>query len=557
MNFNERKKEAYAMSKWRKVAVVLAIVSLMSGVVMSGCASGGSTGGEAGGGKSSDSGKKETITMFMGNSGLKHPDGVDPSDNPYIQIIEDYANVDLQLEVPNYTDFKTKFDLLLASGKLPDIVHSWYPEEAEKVADQGAFIDLKKYYDKSPTVQKYITPEMMELAKSQSGHYYRIPMAWDKAPQGSGLIVRYDLVEKYNAGKWPESVPEWIDLMRKIHRAEPDSIVFSNRVTSADTGLAYGGTPIYYMYGALPYSYRVQNGTVVSTFELPEYREATSVMKQLYDEGILDKEFATTDSPTWSTKWTNKNVLMQVNGADQLLPAAQQARVAQANPITKDWKLAFAPPLTTYPSVLADPKYAMPSKALPINGHGLYIAASAKDPDRAWKVIEGFASDQLHEAIFWGKEGDTYTVQDGKRIPNAEKLAAEDRRWVLQLAIIFGFVDGQDVKLATAEQIMGKDYLKFVTDSLQPLGQAAEKTGYALSNFVHLSDEASKKASEMRQFITKSTVEAIMGKIAMSEFDQRVKEFHQKYGFIYDEYTKYLKEHKDELLKKGVVEAGW
>ncbi len=78
---------------------------------------------ERGGARSA--GKRVKLTMFMGNSGLAQPTGVDPSNNWAINVIEDYANVDLELEIPAYNDFPTKLNLLLASGNLPDIVHGW------------------------------------------------------------------------------------------------------------------------------------------------------------------------------------------------------------------------------------------------------------------------------------------------------------------------------------------------------------------------------------------------------------------------------------------------
>ncbi|GGD52431.1 hypothetical protein GCM10010911_07470 [Paenibacillus nasutitermitis] len=489
--------------------------------------------------------------MFMGTSGKDYPDGVDPSDNPFIDIVEKYSNVNLKMNVPGYADFKTKSDLLLASGKLPDIMHSWYPEEMEKAADEGAFIDLKKYYDNSPIVQKVISPEMMELAKSSDGHYYRIPMSYSDAPLGAGLLTRYDLVEKYNDGKWPTTIDEWVALMEKEHEADPSAIVMSNRVMG-DKGLSYGGVMYYQLYGAPVYGYRVQNSKVISTFELPEYRAATVLMNKLFEDGVLEKDFAT--GKNYFSAWANNNSLMQWNSSDQLVPAAQDAASGQNDPLTKTWKLAMAPPLTEYPT---DAKYVWPYKNMPISGHGVYISTSSKNPDRAWKVIEGFASDALKEAVYWGTEGETYTVKDGKRIPDAAKLGDKNRAWTLGLMIIHGFVTGQDVKQALSTQIMGPDYAKVVYDSQIPIAELAEQKGYALSNFFRASDEASKKAAEEKQFITKTTVEAIMGRISMDEFDKQVAVYHDKYGFMYDEMTTYLNDNKDELLKKGVIEAGW
>lgn len=498
--------------------------------------------------------EKITMTMFMSNSGAPHPNGVDPSDNSFINIVEKYANVDLQLEIPTWADFQTKLNLLLSSGNLPDIVHSPYTTEMMKRADEGAFIDLKKYYDKSAQVKKYITEEMMEISKSDSGKYYRVPMAFNHAPQGNAVYARWDLVKKYNNNKWPESVPEWIEMMRNMHKAEPNSIVFTNRVIG-DYGLSYGGTPIYFWYGAEPFKnrYNYDSGKVVSTFITPEYKAATKVMKQLYDEGILDREFATTDTPKYVEKKVNKNVLWETNNNEQLVPSNLIGyRITKDTPQTNSWEILAAPPLKILPPEVKDRKYTEPFRGTGINDHGIYISSKSKNPDRAWKVIEGFASPELWEAIFWGREGQEYKIENGKRVPIPEKINDSSRAWSLHLALIFGTTDGQDIKKATAELAIGKEYSDMVYKAIEPWDAMAKKNGVSPTSYVMLSEEARKLATGIRPFISQATVEAIMGKITWEQFDGRVKEFEQKFGSYYDEITKKVNDNKAEYIKKGV-----
>jgi len=541
--------------KW----LLLVLVFFLAAAV--GCSKKSSTGGDTGGTGGDGGGEKKeeriTLTFFMNNAGLAHPEGVDPSDNPYIKIIEDKANVDLQVEVPPYSEFQTKFNLLLSSGKLPDLLHTNYPEPTYQAARQGAFLDLKKYYDNSPIVQKWVTPQMMELAKDPvTGKYWRIPMVYDKGPMGAGIYTRYDLVEKYYGGKWPESVEEWVDLLRKIKQAEPDSIPMSARVIG-DNVFPYGGGVFFRLYGAYPYDWRIMNGKVIPNVVLPEFRAAVELMRQLYAEGILDKEFATTDSNKWGTKWNTKNVLFQWNSADQIIPG-QAAMMASGTPEQKKWKLVFAPPLKKWPSVLADPKYATPGLALPINSHGLYIPASSKDPDRAWKVIEAFASDELREAIFWGKEGVEYTVKDGKRVPNPDVLGDPNRRWVRNLALIFGYTDGQDAQNALYELQIGQPLFGQIRDSVAQLQKQAETVGLGVIPGYIEPEEVVKKNAEIMQAINKFTVEAIMGRITMEQFDQAVKDWEKKYrAFKYDPLQKYIDENKDYLRQMGVKMVDW
>ncbi|WP_245375200.1 extracellular solute-binding protein [Paenibacillus eucommiae] len=504
---------------------------------------------------SSDPSKRETLSLFMSNSGVETPDSVNLSDNPFINVVKDYANVNLKVEVPPYQDFQTKFNLVMSSGNLPDIVHTYYRDVAETAAEQGAFLDLKKYYDNSPVVQQWITPEMMEFAKSKKGGgYFRIPMANDKTPQGMFNFVRYEFIKKYNDGKFPQSVDEYVDLLRRMKKADPESYPLTNRVVG-EAGLGYAGNVLYYWYGALPHSYRVQDGKVLSTFVLPEYRAATELMHQMYEEGILDKEFATNNNDQYWQKLVNRNALLENNSAAELIWRGLTS--AAAGGLLENKEFVIAPPLSQFPDVLKDPKYVLSPRNMPINDHGLYISAKTKNPDLAWKVIEGFATKDLFEAIYWGKEGSEYVIKDGGREPVLEKIQSEDRNWALQLALIPGFSAGGEIEKAQAKMKYNPEYFKAVYDSLDASQELMKTATLSLLNFFPPSDEINKKTGEKTAFIAKATVEAIMGNITMEQFDQRVQEFHQKFDFIYDDYTKFLTDNKEMLLENGVIEAGW
>ncbi|MFK7693703.1 hypothetical protein [Paenibacillus sp. HJGM_3] len=541
-------------SKW--VPALTASV-LVAGIVISGCSKG-SDSPSPSGGTNKASEERIKMTMFYNEAGIKTPQSLDRSNNPLIKIVEDYANVDLEFDIPPYAEYTTKHNLVLSSGKLPDIFHSTIPDETFKAARDGAFIDLKKYYDNSPMLQKVVTPAMMELGKDPvSGKYFRIPMAYDKGPQGSGVLARYDLVQKYNDGKWPGTIPEWIDLMRKIKKAEPDSVPMAFRVIG-DNMFNYGGGPIYYMYGAAPYSYRIEGGKVIPNVLTAEFKEASKVMRDLYTEGLLDKEFATSDGTKYFAKKAENNVLWEWNGMDQILPAQVSLTLPTATANQKKQVWSVAPPLTTYPAVVKDKKYATYGVALPISGHGLYIPASNKNPDRAFKVIEGFAQDQLRDKIFWGDEGDTYTMKDGKRVANPDKMSAEEHAWKRQYAFLFGYTDGQDAQNANFEAKLGKDIFTNIQNGMKVIQKEAENIG--LDGMVGYAepDEVLKKNAEIMQAINKFTTEYIMSRISEQEFNAAIADWEKKYRALkYDPMQKFLDANKADLIKKGYKKAGW
>lgn len=503
------------------------------------------------------SGERPKMTIFLGDSGVPAPSGVDVSDSKFIRLIEDYAGVDLEVIQPSYADYQTQFNLLLASGDLPDIVHTYYPDDAISYADQGAFIDLKDYYDNSPVVQNVVSEEVMEMSKSASGHYYRIPASMGTAKKGYGNWIRYDLLQEYNGGKFPTDVQGYVDFLYWVKETYPDSIPLSAR--NNDTKIFLYGEAFFKWFGAMPQSYNVVDGQVVSTFTLPEYRAAVELYRQLYADGILDKEFATNNADTYISKMSADNVAISTD-----LPLSLQSTNANAAANGEERLYVFTPELETYPDVVSDEIYTKAFNMPPCGIHGLYISSSCKNPDLAWKVIEAFASEELRELVTWGEEGVQHTVENGKKIPNAEAIAADDHKFGLHFTtVIWGPGGNLEAQDAIAEERMGEERYKLHKESEERVAAEAQERGYALIDVFRYTggllikpDRIKEKEAEIDRYTAEATVNAITGQISMEEFDQRVENYKTQYAFVDEEWTKALQENKDFLISVGCKEAG-
>ena len=66
--------------------------------------------------------EKVKLTMVLCDAGLTAPDGIDVSDNDWVNLVKDLANVELSIDQPVYADYDTKLQLRLSSNDLPDIV---------------------------------------------------------------------------------------------------------------------------------------------------------------------------------------------------------------------------------------------------------------------------------------------------------------------------------------------------------------------------------------------------------------------------------------------------
>jgi hypothetical protein len=101
------------------------------------------------------------------------------------------------------------------------------------------------------------------------------------------------------------------------------------------------------------------------------------------------------------------------------------------------------------------------------------------------------------------------------------------------------------------------DIFDRVYNSSRWLVESGRNTGLAVRNFMPPMAEITEKQGEAEAMIAQILAKTISGAISMDDYDNMVKEWTQKYGFMDDLRTKWLQAHKDELRAKGVKQVDW
>lgn len=494
--------------------------------------------------------EKVKLKMIVCSSGLTIPEGVDINNNAWTDAIKEWSNTDIEFDQPLYADYDQKLQLRLSAGDIPDIVHcigTSYSQTAPQAARDGAFIDMSDLYKNSRNVQKVITPEQMEWVKeATTGKNFFIPMRYEGLPQGEWIIARWDLVNKYNNGKWPTTVPEWLAFFEKVKQEIPDAMVLSNRLQKSGYALSYGGRVIYKLYGLSGPSgggffWDWDKQELVNEFITPEYKAATNVMKDLYEKGLLDKEFATTEK--WFDNKKTKNIVAESNAGNQVgLVRPNTPDFPEGN--THEWRMAA--PLTEFPAETRYPEVAYGTKTNGLTGHALYISAKCKNPDRAFDVLEVLASEEFKDLCSWGTEGYSYKMEGNERVPIPEvtKLDASDPkvfRWQRQFLLIWGFPSYRPYDEAVA-QLADKEFADAQIESTSKIDEIVDKlfiSPAALPGYVASEDVTRKNADSKAQMST-ITCNYIMGKMSEADFDKAIADWQTEFGFIAKEYSDFI-----------------
>lgn len=519
--------------KSRKALSVVLMFALLSSSIIGGCTKKNSSDGKVSPATTVQAPKApDEISIFMGTAGIKIPEGAKYDDNPYINKIAELANVKFkEIIVPEYADFQTKFNLMVSSGNIPDLVHCWFAADVQLQGKAGAFMDLSDVIAKSPVLSKRYSQSSINLMKDDSNKIYALRTVPGKDPQAAG--VRMDLIDEVNGGKVPVTPDEWYDVFKKLKAKYPDSVPYSSNGGLDALQLffkAYGVN-----IGRLGADWQYKDGKIISAFEAPLVKDSILYHKKLYTEGLLDKTFVTNKSADFlDRKWNKKDLLAPNNLASVIGYVSGYATnkvpgavfVPCPLPKVNDPKVTDADVYTAYDL---------------LGYHCVAVAASTKKKDAVVRLIETLGSTEVGELTAWGLKGVDFTEENGKKTATAK--GAENLPTRKLYSFMFTYASAESVQVSVADNLAKIDpaakdkYTTLLNNGMKTSYEQAEKVKPDPVKYIQLSTDTQSKVKEANELSKAIIIKAIIGEITMQEYDTQVSDYLKKYKFITDEYN--------------------
>jgi len=342
-------------------------------------------------------------TYVEGHSNLK--------EDPYVQEFERMTNTDLEFELLLHQEYNQQLSLLVASGDLPDLLQTKGIDQPEiaPLVEAGALLPLNDLIDQyAPNLKAKVPKDSWESGRvSKDGVIYGIPGYENSIRNGTVVYLRGDWLEKLGLSV-PRTVDEYLTVLRAFRdkdpngNGQPDEIPIAGRERLSHTTHFFGA------YDVLPEGWRMIDGTMTPNFIRPEMKEALTLYRQLYAEGLLDQETFVTTGAMWGEKIQAKGIGgMWAHAA--AYPDNWQQSLETNN--VEGAKIVIAPapvgpsgkPGGVYPigSSLADFVWTIPR--------------NASNPEEIVKLFDWFYSDDVDKNFFlYGLEGKDYTIENGQ-----------------------------------------------------------------------------------------------------------------------------------------------
>lgn len=411
-------------------------------------------------------------------------------DWPVWRWVKEETNI--TIEQQTYTSPES-LSLAVASGEMPDIM-SVFPGEVQKFGAQGAFLDLAPHLDKMPNVKQFLEerPEIKARVTQPDGKI--LSLLNDGAGDGNQLVWFYrdDIFAKHNLTP-PKTWDEMFETAMTLKELYPDSypLVFRHGIGTLNTfGPSFG---TYAEFHKDPVTGKMKYGATD-----PNYKTMVEQLNKFYEAGLFPPDWLSMDYKAWTQFITTNKSFMTVQFIGQI--------EIMNNQLTDGGHLKFMPP----------PLGAGSQAYLPKAGHedfGFAVASNTKNLDAVLRYFDYIFSEKGRDIQSWGKEGETYTIVDGKKKFNDTFKETNDirRDAGIGTAGSYGWFDFEAwlsmVKPDEQEPYIEAKKYRFPVNNIMPI-LSKEET----DSIVTVQDQIFKHYST-------SVSKFIMGETPMSEWD--------------------------------------
>ncbi|WP_214626920.1 extracellular solute-binding protein [Paenibacillus agaridevorans] len=400
------------------------------------------------------------------------------ADSPVIKKLEEYTNTDLDIQfVPN-SSYPDKVNITLASGQLPTIMVVDKSPSFISSARAGAFWEVGPYLKDYPNLSQ--ANDIVLNNSSIDGKNYGVYRGRVLGRMG----VTLNQVWMENLGlQPPKTIDEFYNVLKAFKENDPDQNGKDDTYGVVITKYA-GPWDIMQVWFGAPNGWGDDgSGNLVPTHMTPEYREALQFFRKLYEEGLVNEDFAVMDSAVWNDPFVNGKAGAFVDVADNArrLNSPMQEKAPRDSSYTNVYQAPVGPkghrdmPTTGYAGMLAISKSAVKTE---------------EELKKVLTFIDRLSDVEMQDLLGYGMEGVHYDMVDGYIAPkeNLDASLIQQYNGLNQMLTFIGPVgatlEQTDINKMIAEVQAANESI-VVANPAQPLvSEVYAQKGQQLDNII-------------------------------------------------------------------------
>ena len=390
--------------KWSHTQKAAAVMSAaLFATALAGCSSGGTKPEASDSGNAPAAGGTSEPYKFSVMMKSFQNDAITPESKVWKKV-EEYTNTKLEVQFTPDAAYNDKLNITLASGSMPSVifvVNTKLPAIANAIKG-GAFWEIGPYLKDYPNL-KQMNPTILNNI-SVNGKYYGL---YTSRPLGRYAVsYRKDWLQNVGLSE-PKTIDDFYNMLKAFKEKDPDKNGKDDTYGMVVTKYA-GPWDIMQTWFGVPNKWGVdKDGKLVPAHLTPEYMEALKFFKKLYDEKLVNQDFAVYDSAKWNDPIINSQAGVAVDVVDRSyqidekikagkLPGEMDVFGAVSGP-----KGLFTPATTGYGGVFLISKSSVKTEA---------------DLRKVLNFFDKISDKDMQIMMNYGLEGVHYKVEDGKLV---------------------------------------------------------------------------------------------------------------------------------------------
>jgi len=354
----------------------------------------------AAGRQATPSGGVQTITYLNISSS-----GITPEpNNPVLQAIEQRIGVRVDATLTSSVDYDAKLNTLIASRQLPDLFFARSLSDAISFTQEGMLANLT-----NPVAQygKNLEREMGSVYRAspvnKNGLYF---ICGNGAVYYQNLCVRVDWLKKVGL-PMPTDLDSLYNVLYAFTYNDPDGNGRNDTVGIVLSAIVPNHWTVLFGAFGIAYDrpYLLSNGTVTTYMKAPGYLDAINYLRKLYQNRVMDTEFATMPGMTaHEALWTGR---CGVYGFQAVGTTNNWYPSRYTFPVPADPAEIFG-----YTDIKGPNGYHGAPKEYRNVSSGFVVASSAKSPDACVKFLDFMATAEGDQLLNLGVEGVMFAWDD-------------------------------------------------------------------------------------------------------------------------------------------------
>lgn len=329
---------------------------------------------------------------------------------PALKAIQAEKDVNLDIRTVPSKDYASKLRVILNSGDIPDFITGVDKDIVTEFSSSGVLLRVSDYLDKLPNfkarVEQYGIADELDNWYSQDGGLYALPVMNESFMYNTAPAIRVDLLEEYQL-EIPTTYDELYQVLKTIKENRPNTYPMANYNGSNNirtiSGPSWGIEGSYngFMYDEAKGEYYYANIS-------EEYQAYTRFLNKMVAEGLADPEIYTATVDQWRQKVVNDDCVFCFTWISELAQVNKDGKALCG----EDFEMRAIAPL--------EGPGGKKASANGRTGQSLIMPASVADApyfDRLLAFIDWMCySEEGTTYSTWGIEGETFEIQDGKKV---------------------------------------------------------------------------------------------------------------------------------------------